>query len=378
MTFLMNVRTTGRATSASSSAMRISRAVASMSASDRRPLPRRFLKVAARRSERVSNTALVGPQGSGAVGLPSRVSGLASNSPPPAYSAGRGRQIPASAGHARNISSSFRATADASSPGSGAPLRSGHVEGVHGVGTQRADVHAPHPHPRVLQGPADPVQQPRGVLRADLDHRGQPGRGRMRRSPGRPAPRRPGAAGRPRRARRGGRRCPGSRPAPVRGRRADGPPGAGSRTRRRRASRGAGPRPRRRRAGPGRAVPPCAPSGGAWRGRRPPRAARRAGPVRRSGVPRRGVRVRPAATPRAPRWPRPPGPPSGRAATAPGRRCGTPRWRAVPVRRWARRPRAPGGRPRRARRRPVSPGRRRANRARTTRRPGPWPARRTR
>ncbi|GAA0189735.1 hypothetical protein GCM10018771_51420 [Streptomyces cellulosae] len=37
--------------------MRISRAVASMSASLSRPFPRRFLKVALRRSERVSNTA---------------------------------------------------------------------------------------------------------------------------------------------------------------------------------------------------------------------------------------------------------------------------------------------------------------------------------
>ena len=51
-----NSFTTGRATSASSSAMRISRAVASMSASDSLPLPRRFLKVSASRSERVANT----------------------------------------------------------------------------------------------------------------------------------------------------------------------------------------------------------------------------------------------------------------------------------------------------------------------------------
>ena len=49
-------RTTARLTSASSSATRISRAVASMSASLSRVLPRRFLNVAARRSERVSNT----------------------------------------------------------------------------------------------------------------------------------------------------------------------------------------------------------------------------------------------------------------------------------------------------------------------------------
>src|SRR6478736_9889958 len=53
---LMNSVTTGSATSASSSAVRISRAVASMSASVRRPLPRRFFRDADRRSCRVSNT----------------------------------------------------------------------------------------------------------------------------------------------------------------------------------------------------------------------------------------------------------------------------------------------------------------------------------
>ena len=51
----MNERTTGSATSASSSAIRISRAVASMSASDSRPLPRRLVKTAESRSESVSN-----------------------------------------------------------------------------------------------------------------------------------------------------------------------------------------------------------------------------------------------------------------------------------------------------------------------------------
>ena len=56
LTLAMNALTTGSATSASSSAMRISRAVASMSASDSRPLPRREVKTLSRRSERVSNT----------------------------------------------------------------------------------------------------------------------------------------------------------------------------------------------------------------------------------------------------------------------------------------------------------------------------------
>ena len=52
----MKARTTGSATSASSSAIRISRQVASMSGGDSRPLPRRLVKTAASRSERVSNT----------------------------------------------------------------------------------------------------------------------------------------------------------------------------------------------------------------------------------------------------------------------------------------------------------------------------------
>ena len=48
--------TTGSATSASSSASRMSRTVALTSDSDRRPLPRRFLKVAVSRSDRDANT----------------------------------------------------------------------------------------------------------------------------------------------------------------------------------------------------------------------------------------------------------------------------------------------------------------------------------
>src|SRR4051812_38384917 len=55
LTALTNSLTTGSATSASSSAIRISRAVASMSASESRPFPRRFLKVSASRSESVAN-----------------------------------------------------------------------------------------------------------------------------------------------------------------------------------------------------------------------------------------------------------------------------------------------------------------------------------
>ena len=56
LTRAMNCRTTGSATSASSRAMRISRAVASMSACDSRPLPRSEEKTWVSRSESVSNT----------------------------------------------------------------------------------------------------------------------------------------------------------------------------------------------------------------------------------------------------------------------------------------------------------------------------------
>ena len=56
LTRAMNCRTTGSATSASSSAMRISRAVASMSAADSRPLPRSEEKTCVSRSDSVSNT----------------------------------------------------------------------------------------------------------------------------------------------------------------------------------------------------------------------------------------------------------------------------------------------------------------------------------
>ena len=57
-TVAANARTTGSATSASSRARRISETVASMSASERRPLPRSCLKEAVSRSDRLANKAL--------------------------------------------------------------------------------------------------------------------------------------------------------------------------------------------------------------------------------------------------------------------------------------------------------------------------------
>ena len=67
LTRAMNCLTTGSATSASSRAMRISRAVASMSAGDSRPRPRREEKTCVSRSERVSNTRPRLPGGLGSV-----------------------------------------------------------------------------------------------------------------------------------------------------------------------------------------------------------------------------------------------------------------------------------------------------------------------
>src|SRR5690606_35826445 len=76
LTFLMNDRTTGRATSASRSAIRISRAVAAMSAADNLPLPRRVLEVALRRAERVADPVAAVLEVGGGAGQPSGVVGL--------------------------------------------------------------------------------------------------------------------------------------------------------------------------------------------------------------------------------------------------------------------------------------------------------------
>ena len=89
-TLAMKARTAGSATSASSSAIRISRAVASMSASDRRPLPRRFLKVCC---EAVGEGVEHGGRRSSGRGRrrsPSRVSGPDSAERPAAVPARRG------------------------------------------------------------------------------------------------------------------------------------------------------------------------------------------------------------------------------------------------------------------------------------------------
>ncbi len=81
----MNCRTTGSATSASSSAIRISRQVASMSAADSRPRPRRAEKTCVSRSERVSNTCCRRPRLDFAAAV--RLSGP----PPPPDAAHRAR-----------------------------------------------------------------------------------------------------------------------------------------------------------------------------------------------------------------------------------------------------------------------------------------------
>ena len=73
LTWAMKVRTTGSATSASSSAILISRQVASMSAADSRPCPRSAEKTWVSRSERVSNTCCCRPRAWAMAG--SRLSG---------------------------------------------------------------------------------------------------------------------------------------------------------------------------------------------------------------------------------------------------------------------------------------------------------------
>ena len=196
-----------------------------------------------------------GPQVSGA-GRPGQSSRSTRVSGPPRRAAGpcarmrgarRPQLGPQDAGRsAQRLSTLARPRSRGLAPaGSGARRRRPvDVEGVHRVRAEGADVRAAHPYRRVLQRPADPVQQARGVLGADLDDRGERGSRRGDRHPRRrglhPAAARVGGLplGEP------GRRCRGSRPGPGRGRRGAGRPAAGSRTRRPPASSAAATPPR--------------------------------------------------------------------------------------------------------------------------------------
>src|SRR4029079_9414078 len=118
--------TTGSATSASSRATRISRVVSSMSASDRPPLPRSALHVAARRSCRVANTS-----GSGCGGTDGRQSAQATRgAPAPDPSGERGAQL----------------ERDGPRPvvGERCAVGADHVEDVDRLGPERADERGPY------------------------------------------------------------------------------------------------------------------------------------------------------------------------------------------------------------------------------------------
>ena len=326
LTAATNSLTTGRATSASSSAIRISRAVASMSASDSRPLPRRFLNVSARRSESVANTwwsVLVRQVGRSAIGARQAVRSDVQGSrrlraprvpraPPrrparrpagrPRAPGRRTRRPPAGPGSRRARSARRgrgrpgRGTRRTRTPGRSSTRTSRTVAASE---TPRA---APAPSARARQrrGP-----QPRARGRADRDHRLEPLRastarpGRARRPP-RPTPRyspwvhaRAARTGQPLHGQRAGRRRPSARPGRPRRRSPSTPSALGSTPTRRRVGSSCDARGDRRpprpshdgRVGPvGLAVEP---------GSHPPgQVAHEPGPPGRPGLRRGGAGVR--------------------------------------------------------------------------------------
>ena len=122
-----------------------------MSASDSRPLPRRFLNVAARRSCRVANTGRFSGSRTAA--------GTRSGYPSPAAAAAQAR-----------AERSSRATARARSCGSGAPSAADDVEHVDRLRAEGRDEGRAHVDAERRQRRADPVQQARPVVRAHLEH----------------------------------------------------------------------------------------------------------------------------------------------------------------------------------------------------------------
>ena len=172
LTCAMNVRTTGSATSASSSAMRISRAVASMSASDSRPLPRSVLEDRRQAGRRASRTRrLDRPRrarwdrlSSVSVrrsGHPTRLAGAQSAT----GRACRRRSAGQRSARAR-ISVRTASTVARAAPSGAAVLRPDDVEDVDGLGAQRAR--------RGRRGP----EAARAERRADPRTAGRGGRGR--------------------------------------------------------------------------------------------------------------------------------------------------------------------------------------------------------
>src|SRR5689334_19869085 len=145
--------TTGSATSASSSAIRISRQVASMSASESRPLPRRFLKVSARRSESVANKKIP----------------LSQSMVPPSLTAA-GWRPSAAEGVADRVGGLGGAGV-----GEGARVGLLKVEDVDGLRPDRVDVGRAHGEAEGGHRLQDAVQDARAVRRAHLHHRRVPG-----------------------------------------------------------------------------------------------------------------------------------------------------------------------------------------------------------
>ena len=148
-----NSRTTGSATSASSRATRISVQVASTSASESRPLPRRFLSVADSRSESVANTV---PSVSVLTGTPVMRSGT--------------RPCPnARHGSAQGDPHGDRDLAGLVGRERGA-VGADDVEHVDRVGAQRAHPSRADVDRGVGQRRPDPVQQTGPVVGPDLEH----------------------------------------------------------------------------------------------------------------------------------------------------------------------------------------------------------------
>src|SRR4051794_19693504 len=143
-TAAMNALTTGSATSASSRATRISRAVASMSASESLPLPRREVKTLSSRSLRVSN---IGPQHVGG-GSPRLIGG-------PKCGEDVVLDLAAQGG-----------------VGDLEPTWPEHVEGIDDVGAECRDVRGSYVEPAVVERSRDAVQDPQGVRCPHLDDRG--------------------------------------------------------------------------------------------------------------------------------------------------------------------------------------------------------------
>src|SRR5260370_17335699 len=165
LTRAMNCLTTGSATSASSREMRISRAVASMSAADSRPRPRREEKTCVRRSDRVSNTRPRLPNG---LRYPRPVGPMPRPGPRHPWSIApwlialwlitqRGQD------RVRDRAAQFGV-------GQRLAVTVGHVEHVDHLPPERLHPPPAHAQPPLPQRPADPPEQAGSVLGPHLHH----------------------------------------------------------------------------------------------------------------------------------------------------------------------------------------------------------------